>query len=178
MLLISLISLCSSWQKWKRQLSLCRMFLRSTMGLPCCNRLDCCFSCFLVMTMCTFAHITGAWLLWMSLEELRLPLMGWQLHGAAVNIYYLPKRKNYYPLKYHIWSFSCSIIWLITVLTWWGLYEITYVPFNWVLLKKRWWFVYVVILKFLADNEIDKGRRDKLPFFYMHAYYFWTRRGS
>lgn len=85
------ITQAHSWQKWKRQLSLCRMFLRSTMGLPCCNRLDCCFSCFLVMTMCTFAHITGAWLLWMSLEELRLPLMGWQLHGAAVNIYYLPK---------------------------------------------------------------------------------------
>jgi hypothetical protein len=39
-------------------------------------------------------ELTGAWLLWMSLEGQHLPLMGWQSHGAAVNTFFLSKRKN------------------------------------------------------------------------------------
>lgn len=90
----------SSWQRWKKQLLLCRMCLKGKTLKDGPIRLQ------YARVLKNIFHCLGVWLSWMSLEGLLLPLMDLQLHGAAVSISYHSKRN-------HFSDFSITCLWSV-----------------------------------------------------------------
>lgn len=122
----------SSWQRWKKQLLLCRMSLKGKTlkdGLICLH----------ARVSKNIFHYIGVWLSWMSLEGLLLPLMDLQLHGAAVSISYHSKRNHFsdFPITYlwsvakvekHINLLETAII--LSMLSW---ALLSFTPYKWIL---------------------------------------------